>query len=166
MCSAEFDVCSSSGHLCGYGDASGESGVGDDACFFFVVFCVEDDAVDSDGLECVLDVFGFGDVVGSDEDGAADLLELLDVFDDTAASVVGGAEDSVCFVVANAGHVGVDDGDAEAVELAELFGGGGCGSGHSAEVGVAAEERLDGDGVEYSSAVGDVESFFGFDGGL
>lgn len=126
---SEDDVGASAGHVGGYGDGAFFAGVGDDLCFAFVVFGVEDFVFDSFLFEEVGELFGFFDAGGADEDGLSGLGALLDVVDDGVEFGLFVFVDEVFVVDALFGFVVGDDGDSHVVGVGEFccFGFGGAG---------------------------------------
>ena len=83
----EFDVGSTSGHVCCDGNGASLSCVADDGGFSFVVFCVEDlEVFDADFLEELGEEFGFFDGDGTDEDRSIGFLRPF-MLTETVASV-------------------------------------------------------------------------------
>ena len=113
-----------------------------------------------------MQLFGFGHVVGADQDGLSGLVHVDDVRDDRVDFRRGRDVDPVGFVLANVGRVRCDRGDTELVELAQLFACGQSGSGHAAHRRVPVDQRLHGDGVEHLTGFGGLDAFFGLDRGL
>jgi hypothetical protein len=115
---AEPDVGAAAGHLRGDGDGPELAGFGDDRGLLSVVLGVEHHCGDPATLQSLVQLFGFGHVVGADQDGLSDLVHLDDVRDDRVDFRRGGDVDPVGFVVANVGRVRFDRGDTKLVELA------------------------------------------------
>ena len=163
---AEPDVGAAAGHLRRHRDGPELAGLGDHRGLLGVVLGVEHHCGDAATLQPLVQFFGFGHVVGADQDGLSGLVHLDDVRDDRVGFRRGGDVDPVGFVLANVGRVRCDRGDTELVELAQLFACGQSGSGHAAHRRVPVDQRLHGDGVEHLTGFGGLDAFFGLDRGL
>lgn len=158
------DIDPAAGHIRGDGDGAGLAGEGDEMGFVFFVAGVED-VVGNVG-QGAADTFGGFDAFASDEDGAAGQVMIPDGLDDGAEFCFLVGEECVGLIDADAGFVGGDDFDGEVVDLGELFGLGGGGAGHAAEVFVLEDVVLEGDGGEDAAGFLDGEALLFFEGGV
>ncbi len=81
--SPELDVCSSSGHIGGDGDASGSPGLGDDVGFGFVLSGVEDFVLNFFFSQDFGEVFGTFYGGGPDQDGLRKSVGFFDFFENS-----------------------------------------------------------------------------------
>ena len=163
---AEPDVGAAAGHLRGHRDGPELAGLGDHLGLLGVVLGVEHHRGNAATLQPLVQLFGFGHVVGADQDRLSGLVHVDDVRDDRVDLRRGGDVDPVGFVLANVGRVRRDRRHTELVELAQLFACGQSGSGHAAHRRVAVDQRLHGDGVEHLTGFGGLDALLGLDRGL
>ena len=163
---AEPDVGAAAGHLGRHRHGAELAGFGDDAGLLLIVFGVEHHRWNTTAHQTLVQVFGFGDVLGADQDRLTGAVHLDDVVDDGFVLGPGGDEDPVGFIVAHGGGVRGDRRDAKGVELPQLFTGSQGGPRHPADRGVPVDQRLNGDGVEHLTGLGGLDALFDLDGGL
>ena len=161
VCPAEANISTAAGHLGGHRDAANIASIGDDLGLHLVIFRVQHRGFDATQDQSIGQSFRFRHVTGAYEYWSTSAVEFHDLVDKRGERVVGGGVDAVGLVVADAWHVGFDDGDVESVELAELVARGGGGAGHAAGDVVAADELLDGHGVQDATTLRDLQPLLG-----
>jgi len=161
---AEDDVHAAAGHICRNSDGVALAGLGDQGSFNIFVTGIQDVVRDiGDGPA---DGFGGFHAFGADEDGAARFVVFPDGLNNGAELGGLGGEECVCLIDADAWFVGGDDFDVEPVDPLKLFGLGGGGAGHAAEVFVLEDEVLEGKGAKDAARFLDFEPLLFLDRGV
>ncbi len=142
------------------------AGLGDDGGLLGVVLGVQHDGGHARLDQPLVQLLGFGDVAGADQDRLPGRVHLGDVLDDRVGLGGRGDVDAVRLVLADVRRVRRYRRNAELVELAQLLAGGQRGAGHAAHRRVPVDQRLHGDGVEHLAGLGGLDALFGLDGGL
>ena len=145
---AQLDVGTAAGHVGGDGDRARLPGLRDDARLFGVVPGVEHLVGHAPPLQHLGQMLRLLHRDGAHQDRLAPLVAVGDELGRGLELGLLGLVDEVVAVVADHGLVGGDDHHFHLVDLAELVGLGGGGTGHAGDLLVEAEIVLQGDGGE------------------
>ena len=163
---AQPDIGTATGHLGRHRHRPELARLGDDGRLFLVVLGVEDDGGNTAPHQSAVEVFGFGDVMGSDQHGLTGGVHLDDVVDDRLIFGRGADVDPIGFVDPHVRGVQRNRRNPERVELSQLLPGGQGGSGHPAYRRIPVDQRLHRDGVEHLAGLGGLDALLGLDGRL
>ena len=142
---AELDVGAAAGHVGGDGDGARPAGLGHDLRLLLVEAGVQHVVRDAGLLQLLRQRLGLLDRHRADQHRLVAGAALLDQLDDGARLVGERAVDLVVGVLAGDRHVGRDLDHLEPVDLAELGRLGHRRAGHAGQLGIHAEQVLEGD---------------------
>ena len=142
---AQLNVGAAAGHVGGDGDGAGLAGLGDDEGFLLVVARVQHVVRDPGLLQLLGQRLRLLDRDRADQHRLLARAAFLDELDDGARLVGQRAVDLVVGILAADRDVGRDLDHLEPVDLAELGGLGQRRAGHAGQLGIHAEQVLEGD---------------------
>ncbi|MNF33723.1 hypothetical protein D3C84_145450 [compost metagenome] len=156
-------VGTTTGHVGGYGDGAGLTGLGDDFRFHGVELGVQHLVRDVLLGQDAGQQFGVLDGDGTDQHRLTTLDATTDVFDDGGVFFLGGQVDQIAHVLAHHRLVGRDDHGIQAIDLLEFKGFGIRSPGHPRQLVIQTEVVLEGDGGQGLVLVLDLDPFLRLD---
>ena len=160
---AEDDVGTAAGHVGGDHHSARLPGVLDDLRLTLVLLGVQDAVRQTALLQHPRQALRLLDGDGADQDRAAPLVHLQDLVDDRLELRLLGLVDDVRVVIADHRLVGRDGNDLELVDLVKLLRLGHRRTGHAGQLGIEAEEVLEGDGGKRLLLLLHLQPFLGLD---